>query len=349
MDMIRLRMLDKHFNLINTLEYINLQWTRRYYSAGEYSVQIPVYNWDQAAKYIYTPDRPEVGMVQKLELQSGGEGDLLQISGFFAEKWLDDKIIYPTLNFNGNVEDAAREIVTRYKEDIPITLGARAGLGEKIVFQNRGDELATKIYSLLETQELSFSIRHDYLTSENIFTVWRGVDRTQAQTFNNRVTFSKALGSINELFLNMDDSNFKNYALGAGQGEGEERRIVIYDASEGGYKRKLWVDARDLSQGEELTQAQYDEAIVQRCIEKLSEYQIINELDVKINPYKPGRTYLVDFDLGDKCDIIVNIENFYMQMATRIVEVAEVIKSNDLTVSLTIGNRTPTILQKAKR
>lgn len=62
--------LDKEFNPIGYFGYINLQWIRRYYEPGEFSVQIPIEMYMSDMKYIYTNERPEVGMVQKSEYQT---------------------------------------------------------------------------------------------------------------------------------------------------------------------------------------------------------------------------------------------------------------------------------------
>ena len=36
-----LAFMDENFGIIKYFKYINLQWTRRYYEPGEFSVQLP--------------------------------------------------------------------------------------------------------------------------------------------------------------------------------------------------------------------------------------------------------------------------------------------------------------------
>ncbi|MEG2575508.1 MAG: siphovirus ReqiPepy6 Gp37-like family protein [Christensenella sp.] len=347
--MIHLKALDRAKALIGTLEYINLQWTRRYYTSGEFSVLVPLNKYTLEMEYLYSPDRPEMGMIQKREITQSVNGELIQLSGFFIEKQLDDKIIHPVFNFYGNIEDGARQLFDTYKGDIQGVSGTRKGLGSTIQFQETGAELGMRIYELLETQELSYSMRYDYLQNKTVFDVWQGVDRTDTQTINNRVVFSRKLGNARDLKSIYDDSGYKNYAVIAGEGEGAARKVVVLDASNGGYKRKLFVDAKDIRQ-EDLTAVQYEAALRQRGAEKLLEYQIITDFDMEIDPHKKGREYITDWNLGDKCDVIVSMgEDVEMVYTARITEIEEVVKNNNWEVRITVGNKTPSILQKARR
>lgn len=349
MNLIRLCGLDKHFDLVKTIKYINLQWVRRYYAFGEYSVQIPASQYDERIAYIYTPDRPELGIVQQSVLTQSVFGDLLQLSGYFYEKTLDDKIVWPTMNFSGNIEVGARLMFSKYKADIPATLDVVKGLGSSLQFQETGAELGRRIYELLETQEMSYKIKYDYLESALRFLIYQGKDRSDTQNINSRLTFSRRLGNVLELAHTYDSSNFKNYAIVAGEGEGSARVVTTVDLSGGGYKRILWVDARDL-RSDDLTPAQYLAALKQRGLEKLLEHQIIDDFSLEISPLKKGRVYLEDFDLGDKVDVVIDLSTGQKLVYTaRITEISEVIKNNNWTVGITVGNKTPTVLQKAMR
>ena len=58
--------LDSSFQPVSYLPYFNLQWDREYYAIGQYSVQIAAADYDPAMAYMYTPDRPETGIIQKV-------------------------------------------------------------------------------------------------------------------------------------------------------------------------------------------------------------------------------------------------------------------------------------------
>jgi hypothetical protein len=61
----QLAFMDESFNIIRYIKFINLQWIRRYYEPGEFNVQIPASEYDADAAYLFTTDRPELGLIQK--------------------------------------------------------------------------------------------------------------------------------------------------------------------------------------------------------------------------------------------------------------------------------------------
>ena len=73
--------LDSGFQPVSYLPYFNLQWDREYYAIGQYSVQIAAADYDPAMAYLYTPDRPETGIIQKVELTETVKGRFVQLSG----------------------------------------------------------------------------------------------------------------------------------------------------------------------------------------------------------------------------------------------------------------------------
>ena len=59
--------LDENLGLIGYLPFINLQWNRRYYEAGEFTAQILKSDYLPGTAYLYSLDRPEVGVLQKVQ------------------------------------------------------------------------------------------------------------------------------------------------------------------------------------------------------------------------------------------------------------------------------------------
>ena len=56
--------LNENLESLGYLKYINLQWNRRYYECGDFSVQILAENYDAEVRYLYRPERDEVGMLE---------------------------------------------------------------------------------------------------------------------------------------------------------------------------------------------------------------------------------------------------------------------------------------------
>lgn len=97
MEPLEIHALDEGFNIVApNIPYTSLQWNRRYYECGDFTCVVPsnVYSPDWA--YIYTSDRPETGVIQKVEYEDARHGDndvdVVTLSGFFTEKWLNDYV-----------------------------------------------------------------------------------------------------------------------------------------------------------------------------------------------------------------------------------------------------------------
>ena len=87
--------LDEDFKrLTGSIPYDSLIWRRRYYGVGEFQMQVrsSLYSTDWA--YVYCDDRPETGVIQKVEYDDTTEGprngeDTVIVSGFFLEELLN--------------------------------------------------------------------------------------------------------------------------------------------------------------------------------------------------------------------------------------------------------------------
>lgn len=332
---------------VKYLNYINLQWTRRYYSVGEFAAQIPASEYDNTMAYIFTKDRKELGVIQSVRLNCTSTGDFIMISGFFYEFVLNDKIIYPRYRKSGTPEVIARDVVVNFMEDIPLVLGTLADIGTSTSMQSTGDEIGKRLFALLKTQEQSYHCRYDWDNQTIKFEVWQGKDRTQEQTVNPWVTFSDGFRNMGDVAAIIDASNYKNYAIICGNGAYEEGNqiVVAVDQSAGEHKQKIYIDKTSMMyDADTQTLDDYKQQLSQAGAEELNKYSMVNTVDFE--PDASRLKYMVDYDLGDKCDVI--IEKIGRAYKTRITEIYEVYKEGQHTIKLTFGEVTPTIYQKAR-
>lgn len=332
--------LDSDFNLLAVgIPYSNLQWTRRYYEAGEFMIELPMNVYDTSWEYIGTNDRPELGMIQKIE--EYGEGDVnVLLSGFFCEKMLDEKVCYPRYKGNASyTETAVRNIFNRYKGNLPISLGDENNppLGDRTQSDFSDDELGRKLFSILESRECSFRVEYDFIENNLKLKVWKGKDRTQSQNVNSFQTFSSAFANIVNKSIDIDNSAYKNYAIIPvdANDDGKEQATYYIDWTKGERRREIVIDMRSSKPEEDQTEADFKESVIQEASEKLQSYARIEE----VNIVQAGNVgYMTDYDLGDKCDVILS--DVGITMETRIVEVLEVFKpegGHEVTVGL--GNK----------
>lgn len=338
--------LDKDFEVVSLIVPSNIQWNRKYYEHGDFSIQIPCEQYSSDMKYIYTKDREEVGMINKVSYTESNNTRKIQISGYFLERMINDKVIYPTFYGSGEITSALTTMFNQYKEDLPITNVKANQTGNKVDFQSTGDELGAKMNEVLQTQQMSYKVVYDFVKNELSLIFYKGLDRTQSQIENNFVTFATTFGNIKDVQADKDDSNFKNFAIVAGTGQADERITVEVDASNGEYKKKLFVDARNSKYNpDEQTLDQYKLELKQEGLEKLLDYQ--NVTNITFTPIASSYEYMVDYDLGDKCDIIMT--DIGVEMEARIIAIYEVFKNNQHSIELEFGDKILSKIEKLER
>ena len=107
----------------------------------------------------------------------------------------------------------------------------------------------------------------------------------------------------------------------------------------------LYKDSRASRWDEEKqSREDYIASLQQEGYEALLDYQIINNVDVEASA--GGFAYLKDWNLGDKVDVIV--EDIGLALEARIVTVREVFKQNNHTISIEMGDKKLTMLDKAR-
>lgn len=337
--------MDENFELLGEVIPSNVQWNRKYYEFGDYSIVIPSRQFDKNAKYIYRTDRKQLGIINKPSYDDSKK--YVTLSGYFVEKKLNDKIIYPVYRGSGEVSSVCSQIFNTYKDDLGIDIAGPQMMasGDTIDIQITGEELGTKLFSILQTQEMSYKVNYDFVTNKLDLVFYKGLDRTQDQFDNNFVTFSKTFENISNVQADIDDSNYKNYFVVAGGEEGVNRVVEVVDLSNGGYKKMAFIDARDLQQQEGQSLDDYKLELRQRGLEKAQDYLKIT--NITVNPVTSSYVYLEDYDLGDKCDIIV--EELGIMIKARIIAIYEVVKNGYTTIELEFGDKILSKIDKLER
>jgi len=329
--------LDADLRPVRALQCINIQWNRRYYEAGDYQLQLLAADYDESIAYVYTPARPETGMVEKVETEHNIKGDFVLISGFFLEGMLNWKAIYPRYAGTGNLSGACRALVTAHMTELGVTVADGETLGTDTIFDITGDPLGDVTYDMLSLQQLSQRIRLDYEKSAMLYEIWQGLNRTQSQSQYPYAVFSQGFGTVDALTLTRDSSDYRNYAIAAYDG-GTLTVDLRTDAAEP--RRTLYVDT-GLSEDGDLNGASFLSAVETAARTELARHAKLVNIDAAV---LQGNThYLTDYDLGDLCD--VRDDRLALSFEARIVEVNEVWKNNTHTVTLQFGDKIPTAYQ----
>lgn len=354
---------DKNFETIGSIKIFNtLLWYRRYYSPGIFELHLPAeyFNLINMGKYLYRNDRTELGVIREVNFMRGEKGEkTTYCKGYFAEHLLNNNIIYPTFNSIGTPKALAFSIINQYIIDpvdvhrkLPhVQLGKNSEGGAVITIQNTGDHVGDYLYDVLKTYEMSQKLVFNYLQNTLTYEVWQGLDRRDSQTKNSWAIFSDFFCNIKNAQYNRDESDCKNIAYVAGEGEGMERKIIEVDVRQNPTeeRRELWVDARDLRQHSDdvnYTDAQYRDLLYQRGLNKLSDYVMIEKVDSDVDP-AANLIYGTDFDLGDLCTYRYSDVN--IECSKRITEIQEVFEGSRRTLSVIFGSDLATDFKKIIR
>lgn len=353
---------DRELNYIDHIDkFSSLQWIRKYHTAGTFELHCPVTSdniktlirdnlvWIQGSK--------EVGIIEYRNLLVDDTGEeTLKINGRFMTSILDRRIMYNTeQHINKSIELIMRNMVDKNcintipARKLPILLGKLNNFIDKINYQKSYGNLLEELTTLSETSNIGFFIGTDLESKINYFETCKGIDRSINQDTNSHVVFSRDYDNLYDQEYTDSTDNLRTTALVAGEGEGSARTVKEINSNYSGLDRyELYVDARDLQRevdGVILTDAEYNNALVQRGNEKLAECKDIQTFEGKIitNNY----IYKKDFDLGDIVTVIDN--KWSVVVNTRITEINEIYESGNVSIVPTLGNKIPTILDKLRR
>lgn len=337
--------LTEDFELVTAdIPYFNLQWQRRYYQPGQFSMQISADVFDKSWRYICTHDRPEVGVVQKVQYEDKRGKKLVQVSGFFAEQRLNGLVVFPRFTKDlSKTESVIKALVESVplltQKGIAFTYDPDKLLGDRTQCDFIGEPLGNKCYSILETRELSYKVFTDYNFRKLYMEVWQGLDRTQSQSKNAWAVFATTWGNIENERVNLDDSAYANVCRVSAA---DETLQFDVDLSNGGERYEIFLDKNSETKPDDITLEEFRAALEQEALEKLADAVKVIDIDVD-NFGAVG--YRHDFDLGDK--VTVNLEDIGLSLETRIVEVNEVFKDSGHTVQLGFGTKRISNIRRA--
>lgn len=335
--------LNKNFEVVGYLPYINLQWTRRYYECGEFSAQIRMQDYDPEVAYLYTADRPEMGIVEKCRSETEISGRFVQLSGRFLEGMLARNIIWPKYIKTEKPSVIARNIVKRFAVDISgLDVPQYSGDAWETAIESEymGDPVNEVTYALLRGVEKSQRITYDFMAGKLVYAVWQGVDRTQSQDTNNYALFSDVNQNTEKITIDEDESGYRNFAL-IGFEDGSSLTVDMRkDANEPRRWLYMYEGANEPDEGQ--SQAEFEAALRLKAKEELAKWPKVNSVEART--IQSGLVYLRDYDLGDKCDIVSN--EMKKSYESRIIEVREVFKERQHDVEIVFGDKIPTIYER---
>ncbi|NEZ94463.1 hypothetical protein EXM58_00625 [Clostridium botulinum] len=364
--------------------FTSLRWIRRYFKSGEFELHCAL---DSNAlellkrdNVVYKKNDVEAGYIETRQLKIGEDGqEYLEVKGKFLTNYLDRRISWDRVSFDGKTENLMRELVyynainpTNLDRKIPnLILGDLKGFNESIKYTNSFGNIIEQLENISNTNNLGYRNILDIKSRKILFDVYKGVDRTINNGTIAPCIFSRDFENILEQEYMDSLNNYKNTCMIAGAGEGKDRKITSIENGKGLDRYELYVDARDITDKEEKKKTvldydeegnvtgeheeteeveipweQYKPLLLQRGNEKLSECEEIQTFDSKINT-NGNNVYKKDYDLGDIVTVVD--KKWGLRIDTRITEIEEVYEEKGLEVNVVFGNNIPTIIDKIKQ
>ncbi len=358
-----LYVLDDEYQILDLIDgFISLIWNKKYYGVGDFELHCGAEYAGllQQGRYLARKDDEETGIIEELNFSmDASAGKKVVVKGRFLKAELENRVIDTVQNFNNiRAGDALCQLADTFcihpantdRKIAKLILGDGADVGGLITTQITGKSLLDAMNSICEEQEISCNILYDFLQDQLIFSVWQGVNRTQEQSDHAFATFSEDFDNVFNVTYNKQ-YRYRNFAYVAGAGEGQARIVEIVDIRKTGEERhELYVDARDLQRkdanGNDIAEGEYRQALRQRGLEKLKDYQVTETVDSQIDS-KSGFIYGVDYDLGDLVTFVDHTMGIMAEQ--RITEVCECIEAGERRIDAVFGQSKLSIMEKVKK
>lgn len=265
-------LLNEDFEKIGIIDnFVSLIWNKKYNDFGDFELYVPAtvsnFNLIKQAKYVIRPDDDMVGLISKTELDTDAEkGDYLIASGKSAESMLNQRVLISTQMYDGLVEDLIRKLINISIIDpeqfyfappenrrmyVPVNadytsarplihLGNMINFPERIITQISYRPIGDLIQELCKTYNIGFRLVYDgdHLT----FEIYEGSDLSSS------VIFAEKFNNLVESKYIVDNSDFPNFALIGGQGEGPDRVIAgLWGLETSTNHFEIFIDAKDIS------------------------------------------------------------------------------------------------------
>ncbi|MBC8568250.1 hypothetical protein H8692_05660 [Mogibacterium sp. NSJ-24] len=227
---------DKFGKPLGTIDFIELQWSRKYLECGSFVLYLTADAYMPDMKYVKYNDRPETGLVQKVEYEEKVSGKFITVSGFFVDKVLDWGAVAFAFNFEEgwNVEKMLKEYMCSALNLNFDTGEIERGVmdtGKRVVRKLEfdadsafptaisnavpaGQALGQALYNILSGDNWSYTCTPVYYTDESKPLLGLTVNFWKGQDLRNTVRFSDSLNNVSRVNYTYDESGeFSRYMI----------------------------------------------------------------------------------------------------------------------------------------
>lgn len=301
--------------------YISCLWSEGYNTIENFTLELIA--TDEYKKkvsidcYVGRDDRKTLMVIKTVQIKDGK----IVASGKQATRVLDDVPFVGTISYGSNVDTA---IINAYNssEKYRNVEFANTSIGAKYPHQISNKSFSVLCETMCQSEDVGFRAIRDKGTVSIEFY------RPEEQE---NLVFSEKFGNlIVDSFL-VSSENYKNYAVVLGEGEGDNRKTVSVNLTNGLDKRSLIVDAKDIQLEDGETIDSYNKRLEARGIEKLLEQT--KTFSCAFTPYSSdfGKKY----DLGDILTVFLN--DYGITLKARVAKFTQKSQKNKVETSIEVG------------
>lgn len=347
------RILDTEFNLLGEIDdYESLQFTRRFYRAGEFELHIALgkQNVDQLQKerVIMIENQPhKTGLIMHREITTGDDGiDRLMVKGPTLGGVLGRRITVTDDydRIRAKAETVMKHYVNNHlisstysDRNIPfMAIAPDLQRGIETPWQTRFEPLDQVTEEIARWCDIGWLVYLDVPNQKWVFDVLEGRDLTVEQNVLPPVIFSHEFDNIESQQFVDSDLQYKNVGYAGGPGEEDDRLIQVVGSASGLDRREVFLDCSSAEDAVEL---------VDLGEQALSEHGTIQTYDGRVLDTHSFQ-YEKDWDLGDR--VTVQNRQWGLIMHSRIIEVTEIYEPASK-IEVKFGDEIPTITKLARQ
>ena len=338
-----IEVLDQNFDLIAVIsEYESFIWTDRYNKPGDFEIYSPISDENLRYlvrdNYIRLENSEHLMIIEDIIYQSGSNGRHVQIVGRSLESILDRRIVWGTIDLNGNLQS---QIIRLFNENIVNSPIVDRRISN-FIFEESTDEAITSLtttnqYSgdsllkIIEDLSEEFDIGWKIILNDDkqfVFSFYVGKDRSYAQEKNSYVIFSPAYENVIESNYTISGNTLKTVILVAAEdssysSDGESvnmaERPKIYRVIGGGsglLRREMYGGSSGIRQEEGESYSSFIAKLDQYGSEELKKNALTKKFDGQYETNIAFK-YGVDFFMGD---IVEVADEYGNQASSKIIE-----------------------------
>jgi hypothetical protein len=360
MDKMPIMIISPSFELLGEIRnYESLQFTRRFYTVGEFELHINVNKPNTGALVngnliMLGNQGNKAGIIRHRENEideNGDATDTLIIKGPTLKGVCAQRLVVPDTSGDGyDSSTGAQETIIKHfvtahlvspadasRKISQVAIAADQQRGAQDKWRFRFDVLSDALDTVGEYSKLGWDITLDLANQEWVFDVIPGRNLTASQSVLPPVIFNAEWGNIKTPHLIQSWINAATQGYCGGQGDGVDRLIQQVGSTSGLDRMEQFFDCSEAESAAEL---------LSTGAQKLAEAAPTNTFEFGIDPLRPF-IYGVDYDLGDTVTAIS--KKWGVTMDTQITEVKEVYEADGNSIEPTFGTSTPSLISYIKQ